>query len=368
MKRTLLASLMWIALASSALAAPGAHGPNGEHLDAKAPVAGAGLARLPDGSVNVPKLAQRRMAIRTIMVQDGEHPSTVELNGRTTIDPNAGGRVQAPFAGRIEAGPNGLPVAGMAVQKGQVLLHLRPLAGAAERAGIEAQLAELRANRGLLERKVKRLESLEGVVPAKEIDAARAELAAGRGREQALGRSATGVELIRAPASGVVANAGVLNGQVVEAREHLFDIVDPERMLVEALVGDPQVASRIAGASLAGMPGTQLSLIGGALSLRDGMLPVSFRVKGRTLPAIGQAVTVIATLRQTVKGIALPPQALARNAANETIVWIKSGAQRFIALPVQVQPLDAQTVVVTQGLTADNRVVVAGAHLINQIR
>jgi hypothetical protein len=303
------------------------------------------------------------------MVTDGDHPRTLELNGRTAIDPNAGGRVQAPFAGRIEAGPKGLPVAGMAVRKGQVLLYLRPLSNAADRAAIEGGLAEARANRGVLERKVKRLESLEGVVPQKDIDAARAELAANRGREQALGRSASGAEAITAPADGVISSAGVLQGQVVDAREILFDVVDPQRMLVEAQTADPQLAGQIAGASLVEAPGAELQLLGGARSLRDGMLPVHFRAKGKALPlAVGQPVTVVARLRATVKGIALPAQALARNPANETVVWIKSGAQRFIALPVEARPLDGQTVIVTKGLSAENRVVVSGAHLINQVR
>jgi hypothetical protein len=66
------AQALMLALACSALtpalAAPGAHGPNGEHLDAPgAAVNASGLARLPDGSVNVAKLAQRRMAIRTLL-------------------------------------------------------------------------------------------------------------------------------------------------------------------------------------------------------------------------------------------------------------------------------------------------------------
>jgi hypothetical protein len=369
MNRFLISAVACLTLCSHALASPGAHGPNGEHLDEKAAPAVSGLARLPDGSVNVPKLAQRRMAIRTLMVKQADHPQTVELNGRTAIDPNAGGRVQAPFAGRIAAGPSGLPVPGMPVRKGQVLLHLHPLSAAADRAALEAELADVRANRGVLERKVKRLEALEGVVPAKDIDAARAELAASRGRERALGRSSGGIEKIVSPADGVVASANVLIGQVVDAREILFDVVDPQRLLVEAQTSDAQLASKIVSASIAEAPDAELALLGGARSLRDGMLPVHFRAKGKALAlAVGQPVTVLARLRATVKGVALPAQALARNPANETIVWIKSGAQRFIALPVEVRPLDAEQVIVTKGLAADNRVVIAGAHLINQIR
>ena len=107
---------------TTAWAAPGAHGPNGEHLDAPgAAVNASGLARLPDGSVNLPKIAQRRMAIRTVLAPQSEAAATVDLPGRVVMDPNASGRVQAVHGGRIEPGPKGLPVAGQAV-KGVELL------------------------------------------------------------------------------------------------------------------------------------------------------------------------------------------------------------------------------------------------------
>lgn len=356
-------------LSSVAIAAPGAHGPNGEHLDAPSSGNATGLARLPDGSVNVPKQAQRRMAIRTVMVNEGEHPLTVELNGRVGIDPNAGGRVQAPFTGRIEPGPKGLPVAGQRVEKGQVLVHVRPVAGVIERGNQQAQLAEIRANRTLAEQRVKRLEALEGTVPQKEIEAAHAELKSLIGRERAVSASVGGNEAITAPASGIVATADVLAGQIVEARDVLFDIVDPNRMVVEASTTDVSLAGRIASATLAGIPGVELSLLGGGWSLRGGALPVNFRASAKNAAlAVGQPVTVVAKLNDMVKGIAVPAEALVRNPANEPIVWIKSGSERFIPQPVEVKPLDAKTVVVVKGLAPENRVVVSGASLINQIR
>lgn len=360
---------------ASPLASPGAHGPNGEHLDGQATATAGALARLPDGSVNVPKLAQRRMGLRTLMATQGEHARTVALNGRASIDPNAGGRVQAPYAGQIAPGPNGLPVAGQRVVKGQVLARLRPAGTAIERGNQAAQLAELRANRGLLAKRVERLASLEGVVPAKEIEAAQAELAATIGRERAVAASIGGSEAIVAPSSGVIASASVLNGQIVESRDVLFEIVDPQRMVIEALSTDAGLARRISGATLADVAGVadvadvELTLLGGGRSLRDGAVPIHFRARGRNLDlAVGQPVTVLARLDTKVKGIALPAAALARNPANETVVWIKSGAQRFIALPVEATALDARTVIVTKGLTPDNRVVVVGTSLINQIR
>jgi len=250
-----------------------------------------------------------------------------------------------------------------------VLARLRPTGAAIERGNQAAQLAALRANRGLLAKRVERLASLEGVVPAKEIEAARAELTATVGQERAVARSIEGVETIVAPASGMIASASVLNGQIVESREVLFEIVDPQRMVIEALSSDAGIARRISAATLVDVPDVELTLLGGARILREGAVPINFRARGATLDlAIGQPVTVLARLDTKVKGIALPAAALARNPANETVVWIKSGAQRFIALPVEATPLDARTVIVTKGLSPDNRVVVGGTSLINQIR
>ncbi|MEC5160858.1 efflux RND transporter periplasmic adaptor subunit [Janthinobacterium sp. CG_S6] len=369
------ALLLAVALASAALASPGAHGPNGEHLDGQAAGAATGLVRLPDGSVNVPKLAQRSMAIRTVMAKDGEHPLTVALNGRAAVDPNAGGRVQAPFAGRIEPGPQGLPVAGQTVRKGQVLAYVLPVADAIASGNQQAQLADLRANRALLEQRVRRLELLEGTVPAKDIEAARAELASLNGRERAVALSIGGRQPLLSPATGVLASASAMNGQIVEARDVLFDVVNPARMLVEAQSTDAGLAQKIASAGLDGGGDVQLELLGGGRVLRDGAVPLTFRARARGRErnpdlglALGQPVTVLAQLKTKLKGVALPARALARDPSNQSIVWIKSGATRFIALPVRFQALDAHTVVVTAGLSADNRVVVDGAALINQVR
>lgn len=79
-------------------------------------------------------------------------------------------------------------------------------------------------------------------------------------------------------------------------------------------------------------------------------------------------MTLVAALKERTKGYVLPAQAVVRNSANEPIIWIKSGAERYIPQPVQFRALDAATVVVTQGLGEDNRVVVQGASLIAQIR
>ena len=152
--RALWIAALAVAVGAVAQAAPGAHGPDGEHLDAPgSAVSASGLARLPDGSVNVPKAAQRRMGVRTVLAPESEAPVTFELPGRVVADPNASGRVQAVHGGRIEAGPRGLPIVGQAVRRGDALAWVRHHAEPFEAASQHARLAELRAQRQLAEQR-----------------------------------------------------------------------------------------------------------------------------------------------------------------------------------------------------------------------
>lgn len=368
-----VAFFVGLAVHAGAWASPGAHGPNGEHLDGAVAPAMSGLARLPDGSVNIPMLAQRRMGIRTKLIPEGDAAATVELAGRVVVDPNAGGRVQSVHGGRLEPGARGLPVAGQPVKQGEVLAYVRhhaePYAEAAQR----GQLAQLKSNRQIAKARVQRLESLEGTVPRKEIDAARLELQGLVAQEKAVGGSLGAREPLVAPVSGVVSRVDATLGQIVDAREVLFEVVDPARVLIEATTSDPSLAATLGTATLRDVPGVQLQLLGAARSLRDGVLPLTFRAQAAAKPeapvlAIGQPVTVVAMQKSRTKGFVLPAQAVVRNSANESVVWIKSGAERYIPQPIRYRALDAGTVVVTTGLGADNRVVVEGAALIAQIR
>lgn len=372
-----VSSLVFVTLVawqSTALAAPGAHGPNGEHLDAPAgPTSGSALARLADGSVNVPKIAQRRMAIRTVLAPESEAAMTTELPGRVIMDPNAGGRVQAVHGGKLEAGPKGLPVAGQRVSKGEVLAYVRHHAEPYALGAQQAQLVDLQTQRKLAEQRVTRLDSLEGTVPRKDIEAAREEAASLREREARIAQSLSAREALSSPVDGVVARVDAVLGQVLEARDIVFEVVDPYRVLVEATTADATLPGHVTTATLQGIDGVQLNLIGAARVLRDGVLPLTFSARTResqsTLPlAVGQSVTVLAQNRQRIKGIVLPAQAVVRTPSNEPSVWIKSGPERFIPQPIQYRFLDARTVVVMQGLSPDNRVVVQGAPLIAQIR
>ncbi|MBN8747895.1 Multidrug resistance protein MdtA [Xylophilus ampelinus] len=366
MKR--LATLL---LGAAALALPAQAGEGHDHGDAPAPASANGPQRLPDGSVFLPKPAQRQLAVRTLTAVEGLHPRTTELDGRVQMDPNAGGKVQALAAGRIEPGPRGLPEPGQPVKKGEVLAWVQPAYAPLERAAQTAQLAELRASRALAERRLARLRELADTVPRKDIEAAESEVASLAARAAAIGAGLGGREALAAPVSGVVASAQAVAGQVVDAREVVFEIVDPARLRVEALAFDGALAADIGSASLSvGGAAVPLTFVGAARSLREQALPLGFRAQGAALSplAVGQPVRVYVHSRSQVKGIALPATALMRNPANQTIVWVKTAPERFQPRPVTTAPLDGVRVAVTSGLAAGERVATDGAGLINQIR
>lgn len=366
-KLLVLACLM---LASIAYAAPGAHGPDGEHLDAPAVSLADRPARLPDGSVFIPMPAQRRLGLRTVLAREDDAAVTVELSGQVVLDPNSGGRVQTVNGGKVEPGPDGLPIAGQRVRKGDVLAVVVHNADPLEVAARKATLAELRSGHRLALSRLQRLESLSGTVPRKEIEASRAEVESLAAREAALRAGLATRERLLAPLAGVVSRAEALAGQVVEPRDVLFEVVDPAGTLVMATTADASLGPRLGSATLAELPEVSLKLLGAAPALREGVLPLTFRASSReALPlAIGQPVKVLAALKETIRGFVLPAQSITRNAANEPVVWVKASAERYVPQPVRFQALDASRIVVTQGLGADNRVVVEAAPMLAQLR
>ena len=79
----------------------------------------------------------------------GQHAKAFELAGTVVMDPNAGGKVQAVLAGRLEAGPKGPARCGPGGAQGRGAGLCGAHGGAIERSNQLAQQAELRAARDL---------------------------------------------------------------------------------------------------------------------------------------------------------------------------------------------------------------------------
>lgn len=367
--------LHWVALVTTlslvGVGVPAYAGEGHDHGEASAVTNANGPQRMADGSVFLPKPAQRQLNVRTLVVETAELPRAIELNGRVMMDPNAGGKVQPINAGRIEPGPKGLPNAGQTVRKGDVLAYVVSAVAPLEKASQSAQLAEIRAAKALAEKRLARLRELSDTVPRKEVESAESEVVSLTDRLAAVSAGLASKEALLAPVSGVIASAQVVAGQVVDARELIFEIVDPKRLRIEALAFDGAIANNIGGATLAiGDQRVPLSFIGAARSLREQALPLNFQARSPELLglAVGQPVKVVVQSKQKMQGTPVPQAVLMKNAANQNVVWVKTAPEKFEPRTVTFEPLDGARVTVTTGLKSGDRVATQGATLINQVR
>ncbi len=197
--------------------------------------------RMADGSLFVPKATQHLLSVRTVLTAETQAPRTVQLVGTVIADPNSFGRVQTGHAGRIEAPEGGLAFVGKRVEKGDLLAHLQHHIEAYNKGNLQGEIAELEARIALHESKLARYLKAPLAVPPIRIDEARGEIHALRQKRKELMPTLVEREEIRSPISGIISAANVVAGQVVDAREVLFEIVDPARFWVEAIAHDPGV-------------------------------------------------------------------------------------------------------------------------------
>lgn len=368
-----------LTLAALVSAVPSAQaGPGHDHGDEPATVLPDAPRRLPDGSLFAPKPAQRQWQLRTESARTADWPDAIVLDGRVVMDPNAGGRVQATLAGRLQPGPDGFVTVGQRVRQGQLLAYVAPALTPVEQAAQQAQQAELEAAHKLAGQRLARLQRLPDTVARKELEAAEAEARSLGQRLAAVSAGLRQREALRAPIDGVLASGQAVAGQVVQPGDLLYEVIDPRRLMVEALLHDPAWAARIGAASLR-LPGRSgqrvepalpMKLVGTSRSLREQALPVLFAAQGKALGtlALGQLVQVHVHSSQTASGIALPLAAVVKGPSNEDLVWVKTAPERFAPRRVVHAPLDGVRVRVTAGLADGERVVTQGASLLNQIR
>lgn len=327
--------------------------------------------RLPDGAVFVPKPTQRLLEVRTQRAELGRADTAIQLVGTIVPDPNASGRVQASQTGRLEPSEGGLPVLGQRVERGQVLAYVTPAYSISERGTLQQSIAELDQQIGIAEARATRLAGLRGSVSDREIQEARQELAGLRQRRAAVAPSLSGREPLVAPVSGVVSAVRGSIGQIVDNQQPVFEIVDPTRLWVEALAFDRTTQGTVSGASVLLPDGrtAPLELVGRGLSVRQGAVPLNFRLPSPPEGiSVGAPVTVLLRLPRPQEGIVLPADAVVRSAEGPPVVYAHAAPERFVPLQVRAEPLDGARVLVTAGIEPGTRVVTRAAGMIAQVR
>ncbi|HEX4555925.1 MAG TPA: HlyD family efflux transporter periplasmic adaptor subunit [Xanthobacteraceae bacterium] len=373
----------------SLLGAPGAHelaivaatgGREDRLAGSLATVATAGGAaaphRHPDGAVFLAKPAQHLLEVRTAVARTGEAAASREIVGRVIADPNGFGRVQALRDGRITAPDSGFPHLGQSVTQGEVLAVLVPTLSSFEEASLRERLAQVERDMAAL---VPRADAIGQVNPNMPMsDAAAGVLqelqiqSQGLRRQHELLKAALEQRIdIKAPVAGVIASANVTAGQVVAARDLLFEVINRSQAMVEGFSFEPAPAEEIAEASGATEDGRAVKLVylGRGRVLQQQAVPLLFRVtEGAAMLDIGTPVRILVRVARRERGVALPRAAVQRGFGNLAVVWEHTAPETFVPHIVTTVPLDAGRVMATSGLTDGMRLVTAGAQFVNQVR
>jgi membrane fusion protein, heavy metal efflux system len=329
--------------------------------------------RLPDGRVFLPKPSQRILDVRTSVVRPQTMSKATVFVGRVIANPNRSGLVQSITGGRVTAPDAGLPRMGQTIAKGEVLASIEPPMPIADRTTISERMGEIEQGIAVAEAKLKRLRAMSerSVVPQSLVVETEAELEGLKRRREVVRDARIAPEVLRAPIDGVVALSHVVAGQVVQAQDILFQIVDPKSLWIEAYdYGDNDpTALKDATAIGAGDSAMKLTLQGWSRTLQQQATVLNFAISDPAASLrIGQPVTVTAKRGESVSGVIVDRDAVVRGGNGEAIVWRHSEPEYFEARPVRTEPFDATHVMVAAGLGDGDRIVVRGAELINQVR
>ena len=329
--------------------------------------------RLPSGQLFVPKPMQRILDVRTVVAKSETVAKAVVLVGRVITNPNRSGLVQSIHGGRVSAPEQGLPRLGQPVAKGDVLATVEHAIPAADRTTISERSGEIEQLIAIAEGRLARLRPLaeRSVVPQSQISDAETELEGLKRRRDVIRDTRIAPEVLRAPIDGVIAASRVVAGQVVQAQDLLFQIVDPASLWVEAFdYGEIDPATlKEATAVGAGSTPMKLAFQGWSRALQQQATIVQFAIVDPP-PSIrvGQPVTVTAKRSDSVTGVIISRDAVVRGGNGETIVWRHVEPEQFEARPVRTEPFDAANVLIAAGVGSGDRIVTRGAELINQIR
>ena len=328
--------------------------------------------RLPDGSVFVPKPTQRLLELRTAMTAAGTFQRSVGLPGRVIPNPNASGVVQSSVGGRLSPPASGqFPRLGSPVKKGDVLAYVTPPVQRVDMSDMRQRQGELDQQIAIVQRRVDRFLKLapSGAVAQVQLDEAQDELKGLRDRRAALDKLRNEPEPLIAPVSGVVAEAAAVAGQMANAGQMVFQIVDPTNLWVEGLSFDALTAGQRATARLPDGRTFDLTYQGSGLADRNQALPVQFAIDGDASGLrVGQFLTVLASTDSQLSGLALPRSAVVRTSNGQDVVYEHTTAERYEARQVRIEPLDGNRVLIAAGIGAGKRVVVQGAELLDQVR
>ena len=300
----LLAALLVVGLAALAARRPRRPRPRRRHPRQRRQQSAA-RGRTGRSSCPSPRSACSTCAPRTVQIETATR--AVRLAGRVAANPNFSGVVQSTIPGRYEAPAGGVPPLGSRVKAGDLWAGSHPRSPpstpptwrrrwATSTSACRSRAPSSRARSSCCAatswrarwwtRRAWRSTGSSSAAPT-------------------CSPPACGAEELRAPVDGIIAATRVVAGQVVAQTDRLFEIVDPARLLVEALVFDqldPDAVGRGHRDRRRRHDG-QAQVLGRSRALQQQYSLMQFEVVEARAPLnVGMPVTVIASSGAPVSG------------------------------------------------------------------
>ncbi len=337
-------------------------------------------------TVRVTPEAEKRLGIQTAKVERKSVARTRQLPGLVETAPGEGANIAAPVAGLLVARSTGPLLPGKKVERGEVLLNLRPLVTAEPDLVARAQrdVAAARAQAHAASAKAARVEALvsegaesergaeEAAAAAQvaEADLAEADKRLTRARQNPF---AADVAIpLRAPEAGTVLRLSASPGQIVTAGAPLVDIARVERAWIRATVyvGDLDVIDRSAPAYVTKLGNHDRAAARAATPVDAPALGDPKAATAEIVYAIdnadaaflpGQRVMVSAPLAQVSDSLVVPWSALLYDIHGGAWVYEQTAPHVYSRRRVEVRDIQGEVAVLQRGPEAGAAVVSTGA-------
>ncbi|MGD9803865.1 MAG: efflux RND transporter periplasmic adaptor subunit [Hyphomicrobiaceae bacterium] len=372
-RRALAAILVLLSVAVVSTTAAFA-GPDHDHrTEPVSGAAGNAPQRLPDGTILLPKPTQRLLEIRTRIVQPENHRRAIHFVGRVVANPNRSGVVQSTMAGRYLPPPGGLSLIGATINAGDLMGSVAPSFISKDASDMTQTLGDLEQQIALARSKLSRQENLldKKVVAEAAVEEIRIQLDGLLKRRKELLSAKIEPEELRAPVDGVITAVRVVAGQVVSQTDILFEIVDPKSLMVEALIFDQSQTDEFEDAvsSTSNNVRSKLRFVGRSRALQQQYAILKFEVVDPSPSLnIGTPVTITGYAGAPIEGIVIPRAAVAQAPNGQMIVFRHKEPEIFEPRAVRYEPFGPDSVRITAGLKPDDKIVIEGAPLVNQVR
>lgn len=332
--------------------------------------------RLADGSVFVPKPAQFRLGLRSVPVAKTSAGDIVRLDAEIVPDPAASARIGSVERGLFEpASPDYLQL-GAKVAKGTVLGYIHPLLKESDRIRRRAEIAQTEQELIINEQGLKQISlQLKGQPGMSSTTIYHDNIKNDRDRLLVKLREAraslVGRVALVAPLAGEISVARVRPGALVEAGETVFEVIQPERLWVEAQSYDKIERDAVVRAEARTRDGRTLPLkyVGQNLSASAESLALEFELHARSpMPRVGERVVLALEFGRAGEGAVLPQASLTRGSDGLSYAWVQLDAERYTRRAVTAEPLAGGRALIRAGLAPGERVVAEGGWLLDQVR